>query len=71
MMTTQLVLVVGNGARQLIGRVPNSFVPGDPHVGGDGLGTGTSSCGTDRSSPDRNRSALFCVELGHFVGCGG
>jgi hypothetical protein len=59
------------GVCQLVGRVPNSLVLGNPHVGGDGLSASTSSCGTDRSSPNKNRSALFCVELGHFVGCGG
>jgi hypothetical protein len=59
------------GARQLVGRVPNLFVLGDPHVGGNRLSAGASNYGTDRSSPDRNRSALFYVELGHFGGCDG
>jgi hypothetical protein len=55
----------------LVGRVPNSFVLGDPHVGGNCLSMGVSNYGTDRSSPDRNRSALFYVELGHFGGFDG
>jgi hypothetical protein len=71
MKTALLVLVVVNGGCQLVGRVPNSFVLGDPHVEGNSLGTGASSCGKDRSSRNKSRSALFCVELGHFVGCGG
>jgi hypothetical protein len=71
MMAAQLVLVVGNGARQLIGRVPNSFVLRDLHTEGDRLGAGMSSYGTDRSNRDKSRSVLFCVDLGHFVVFGG
>jgi hypothetical protein len=59
------------GACQLVGQVPNSFVLGDLHVEGDSLGTGAPSCERGRSSLDKSRSVLFCVELGHCEGCGG
>jgi hypothetical protein len=71
MMTALLVLMVVNGG-VLTGRTSSKLVrPERPSCGGDSLGAGASSCGTDRSSRDKSRSALFCVELGHFVGCGG